>query len=270
MESIPFEIICLDDCSTKQFPEHEKLKELSFVRVEYLDENLGRAGIRNLLTKKAVYPTLLFLDADMFLPDSFFIQRYVSALNTSVLVVVGGVCYGPKLPDQSKRVHYTNGVYRESKLASKRTKNPYGSFLTGNVLIKKTVFECVQFASYLKAYGHEDTLFGLELKSAGIPILHIDNPALHEGLESNELFIQKQYTAVENLAFIYKKGVDLSESSLVKVYERLESWLLIPVFCFLFSFVEQRFRTKLSAGKVIHLRYLDLLKLYWFAIQLKK
>jgi hypothetical protein len=44
---------------------------------------------------------------------------------------------------------------------------------------------------------------------------------IHEGLENNNVFMQKTENAIRNLAFMYKKGSH-PPTRLVKTYEKLE------------------------------------------------
>jgi hypothetical protein len=47
------------------------------------------------------------------------------------------------------------------------------------------------FDEQFSEYGHEDTLFGNELKYRCIPIKHIDNAAEHLGLDNSKYFWKK-------------------------------------------------------------------------------
>jgi len=62
--------------------------------------------------------------------------------------------------------------------------------------MKKAVFEQVPFDEAFDKYGHEDTLLGLMLKKKDISVLYINNPLIHNGLESSEAFLAKSLVAV--------------------------------------------------------------------------
>ena len=67
----------------------------------------------------------------------------------------------------------------------------------------------------LKGYGHEDTLFGLELKKKNISIKHITNPLCHIGLENFEDYLAKTEEGIKNLKRLIE--ADKIDSS-VKLY----------------------------------------------------
>ena len=58
----------------------------------------------------------------------------------------------------------------------------------------------------MEGYGHEDTLFGYDLKKNNIKVLHIDNPLVHIGLESNSLFLLKTRESIRNLKNILNQN----------------------------------------------------------------
>jgi hypothetical protein len=69
-------------------------------------------------------------------------------------------------------------------------------------MIKKEIFDKTHFNDKLYNYGHEDTLLGFELMLAGITIEHINNPVLHGGLVTNEEFLKKTVSGIQNLLII--------------------------------------------------------------------
>jgi glycosyltransferase involved in cell wall biosynthesis len=162
-----------------------------------LEKNVGRAAIRNLLASKAGGDFVLFLDCDTMPVFDDFLHKYQQEMNGDV--VVGGIAYRESLYDNNEKLRWTYGHKRETKTAGERSKKPYASFMTGNFMIKGSVFQQLKFDENITQYGHEDTLFGIELKQHGIKIKHINNPVYHEGLESNEVFISKTKKGVENL-----------------------------------------------------------------------
>jgi len=136
--------------------------------------------------------------------------------------------------------------------------------------MSKKIFETVQFNENLKGYGHEDTLFCVELKQNKIPILHIDNPIVHEGVEQNNTFVIKQLNAVSNLCYLINKGYKLDGIKLVGFYLFMKKIYVLPLFLFVFSKVNFSIKKAFSEGRVSNLVLFDLLKLYEFSIGVKK
>ncbi|MCC6726469.1 MAG: hypothetical protein IT258_18350, partial [Saprospiraceae bacterium] len=151
--------------------------------------------------------------------------------------------------------HWYYGRYREQTTAAARSRSPYHGFMTNNFLISKSIFLSILFDETLRQYGHEDTLFGMKLAERKVPILHIDNPLEHIGLESTEVFLQKTRQGLENLVKLRAEGKPI-DTKLTKAFDFLEKWQLsvfLPAF-------ERFLFVKLRNGS-LNLRLFDLYKL---------
>jgi hypothetical protein len=144
----------------------------------------------------------LFLDCDSFVISKDFLRSYIVQLQNGDSVICGGRVYPENRPNRSRLLRWKYGVKKESKTAVERMVNPNKSFMTNNFLIKKSVLLDIQFDEQLTQYGHEDTLFGLELKKAGITITHIENPILNGDIETNEVFLEKSEKALDTLILL--------------------------------------------------------------------
>ena len=89
--------------------------------------------------------------------------------------------------------------------------------MTNNFGISKSIFNTLGFDENFKGYGHEDTLFGLELERLQIPIIHIDNPLIHIGLEDSYEFIRKTEQGLVNLIQLLERY-----SNSKKVFEKIK------------------------------------------------
>jgi glycosyltransferase involved in cell wall biosynthesis len=206
--NIQYEILCLDDASASTFQAaNASIAKISTqVKYEVLHTNLGRAAIRNVLARRAKYDFLLFLDCDAKVVHSKYIESYLNTI-TEDKVICGGRVYAASSPtSKAFLLHWQYGKKREQVKAIIRNMQPYQSFMTSNFLIPKHILLAHPFEETLKQYGHEDTLFGLNLQRNGIPLEHIDNPLEHLGLEPIETFLQKQYQAIENLILLQANG----------------------------------------------------------------
>jgi len=194
------EILLIDDGSTLH---REKNKELASV-CSYIElkTNIGRSKIRNLFTNYAKQPYLLFLDCDSLLTSSNFIANYLNEIKKGVLICCGGRIYSEQCPSIHQRLSWKYGIISESKPAAVRSQNPNSSFMTNNFIIQKALFNSIKFDERLTEYGHEDTLFGYELKKNQLSIVHIQNPILNGALETNENFIRKTEVGIQNLVLI--------------------------------------------------------------------
>ena len=247
---ISFEIIIVDDASDNKFRlQNAGLDNLDSVQYIQLQANIGRSRIRNDLADKAKYDYLLFTDCDSEVFDENFIKRYIEQCKGET-VVCGGVAYKPEKPDSQKLfLRWFYGVHREARRSEERNKNANSSFMTGNFLISKSIFGKVQFDEKITQYGHEDTLFGYELKKLEIKIKHINNPLIHLGLETNQIFINKTQKAVESLKYIienYNYPDLYTDIKLLRIYKKIS--LFCPLVKLLFilvkTFIERNLKSK--------------------------
>lgn len=258
---IPYEIICLDDGSGGFRTENGRINELPHASFSVLEQNIGRSAIRNLLARKAHYENLLFLDADVMPQHDDFLQRYLPYLDGSDKAVYGGIRYQIEPPSDEELLRWVYGIEREALDVETRQKHPYRSFLTLNFLTTKSVLAKVPFNETIPNLRHEDTLFSFNLSEADIPILHIENPVWHHGLEDSVRFLQKSEAAVIALHALVKNGLlPSSYARLSAVYGRLARtglpFLLKPVFR-----VGQKAMRRNLLGKNPSMRVFDLYRL---------
>jgi glycosyltransferase involved in cell wall biosynthesis len=239
---IGYEIVCFDDGSTAEFKAmNQKIWKLPNVIYQEMPQNLGRSAIRNALGKAARFDYLLFMDCDSKVVSPDFIEKYLEAIalggrsklppnsNAAGFLVYGGRCYSDLPPhDKSLFFHWHYGKNREQTTAAERSRSPYHGFMTNNFLISKQTFLGILFDETLRQYGHEDTLFGMELKKRNVPIIHIDNPLEHIGLETVEVFLKKTTQGIENL-FALRAAKKPIETRLLNTYESCKRWGLTKV-----------------------------------------
>jgi glycosyltransferase involved in cell wall biosynthesis len=197
--NIDFEMLLVDDCSLENFDdENKRLESFSNVIYERLENNIGRSKIRNYLVSKAKYNSCLILDCDIAI-QSKFIKKYLKADDLKT-VIVGGHMYQSKPPiDTSLLLHWKYGRGVEAKILTTRLQKPYNSFMTNSFLVPKQLFKTIKFDETILEYGHEDTIFGIELEAAKIKIKHIDNPVIHLGLKTAKKFLEGEKKAIQNL-----------------------------------------------------------------------
>jgi glycosyltransferase involved in cell wall biosynthesis len=205
MFNLDVEIRVYDDKSNEDFREENRsIGNYDGVIYNELPENIGRSAIRNKLAKESLGDSILFLDGDVKVIKSNFIKDYYD-YHTDNKVVVGGVEYADELPDVSYKLRWKYGRQRETVPAKERQLYPYRSFMTGNVLIPRDLMIENPFDEQIDGYGHEDTKFGYQLRKRKYPILHIDNPVQHDGLETSQEFLTKTRIGIENLIALWKR-----------------------------------------------------------------
>lgn len=264
---VDFEIIVMDDCSIQKIEENKWINKLPHASYIELDENVGRARIRNLLAEKANYENLLFIDGDARIVSRNFINRYLS-FRRERNIVVGGIIYdsNEKNPRYSLRLKY--GRNREASAWIKN--NPV--FTTFNFLIDKDLFLNIRFDESIQSYGHEDTIFKHQLLQKGNLISYIDNPLIHDGLDENHVFILKTKESVKNLSLLYQTGnypFLSKELRLLHFYGKIKK---LHLQLFAASFYKQFHRAieRNLQGKSPSLFLFDLYKLSYLAHCLQK
>lgn len=208
-----FEIILLDDGSSNYRNQYERWQNHDSVQLVRSGKNAGRSKSRNRLAELASHPYLLFLDCDGLPKNRQFLMRYIE-IAAPGKVLVGGREY-PENHEPHKTLHHLYGKKREQNASG---------FQSNNFLIAKEDFERIGgFDETLNQYGHEDTLFGVELRRAGISVTNIENPVYHIGLETNRAFVEKSLKAVENARELFMAGkIAASDIRLLEFYQRWE------------------------------------------------
>lgn len=204
--SIPCEIIVADDASTNMECRlmNRKINSLPRCTCLELEQNVGRARIRNLLAKRASYQWLLFLDSDGMPASDEFLTRYETAITETEkggeAVICGGILHPESCPapQVSLRWKYEHAAEPDHTV-EKRKNKPWESFRTFNFAVRSDVFCHIPFDETFRHYGYEDVLFGLHLQEAGVKILHIDNALVNQDIEPNDVFLKKTEEALRTL-----------------------------------------------------------------------
>ncbi len=262
---IEFEIICLDDGSKLFLPENQEINSLENCSFEILKNNVGRSAIRNLLAKKASFDNLLFLDSDTIPVENNFIINYIIHINEEEKIVYGGIQYQKEKPKKSHLIRYKYGNSREALCVKTREENPYLRFLTLNFMIQKSVFEKVNFNETIPNLRHEDTLFSYQLKQAKIPIIHIENPVFHLGLDDFEMAIKKENESIIALKFLIENNhIPKNYIGLSRLFYSIQKMKLVFVVAILFR-ITKPFLLKNLASKNPSLFVFDLYRLGYFS-----
>ncbi|MBQ0057817.1 MAG: glycosyltransferase family 2 protein [Bacteroidales bacterium] len=269
---VEYEIIVADDGSRDQVSviANLKINELDGCRYLRRTENVGRAAIRNVLAREAKGEWLIFIDNDAKVERPDYIARYIAtALENkgNAMVFPGGLYHADSCPSPLVTLRYRYEKEADChRRADERNLDPYSRFTTFNVMIHRDVMKHVMFDEQCHEYGHEDTLFGQQLKAAGIKVMHIDNPLQHVGLESNEIFLKKTVTAIKSLIAIKGKleGMSQLEVTAEKICRWHIAWFVRILFHLAKPIMMKNLRgtnPSLFVFKIFKLgTYLDLLK----------
>ena len=258
IKALDYELIVVDDGSsdTALVEQCWEISQWPHCRFMALEENIGRARIRNLLCSLASKEWLLFLDCDMTIYEPAFLINYLLAGGD---VVYGGYKVG-EAPKSNLRYRYEK-ANEHLHTAEQRRLRPYQHFHTANFLVRRSIMAAHPFDATFSTYGYEDVLFGKQLKQANIAITHIDNPAGFYDFEDNAHFVSK---TEEGLRTLHEKRQQLrGYSQMLTAVDGIHiapvRWL-IRLWHWLFGWIERRN----LCGKHPSLKVFKLYKLGYF------
>ena len=204
-----YEIIVADDCSTDAacIDANRVIGDMLHCRYLRMEQNVGRAQIRNVLISESRGDYVLLIDSDLFLCDDNYLYKYATS---TADVVYGGTRIGGKgfaMVDDEANTENLKGnlryIYEKkaepSHRAAFRQLRPNQEISVCNLYARRDIMEAHPFDSRFKAYGYEDVLFGKRLAESGIEVTHIDNPVLINEFEPNSVFVKKTEEAILTL-----------------------------------------------------------------------
>lgn len=204
-----YEIIVADDCSTDAacIDANRVIGDMLHCRYLRMEQNVGRAQIRNVLISESRGDYVLLIDSDLFLCDDNYLYKYATS---TADVVYGGTRIGGEgfaMVDNEANTENLKGnlryIYEKkaepSHRAVFRQLRPNQEISVCNLYARRDIMEAHPFDSRFKAYGYEDVLFGKRLAESGIEVTHIDNAVLINEFESNSVFVKKTEEAILTL-----------------------------------------------------------------------
>ncbi len=245
--NVLFEILVYDDASKSSFNiENEKINLLKNCTFLSNEKNLGFSSNRNRLVSKSKYKNLLFLDGDSIVIDANYIQKYIKSISENIDVIYGGRIHPNSVTDTNKRLRWKYGKFIEDKIANVRSKKKYICLMFNNTLIKKKAFNLIKFDPITNKYGHDDTLFAYKASLLNLKVDHIDNAVMHGDIDTNEFFLKKTETALENIFLLYNTHkISHKFVRLLLLYNVIEVLKLKGFVAFLFEIIKQILRSQL-------------------------
>ncbi|WP_419317284.1 glycosyltransferase family 2 protein [Caulobacter sp. ErkDOM-E] len=165
-----------------------------------LTSNEGRAKGRNRLASHARAGHFLFLDSDMLPDPEDFLARWVAlAEGENTPIAFGGFTLNqtPRRPEHE--LHRAMALKSDCTPAPERARSPEKHVFTSNLLVRRDVFETVEFDEGFTGWGWEDVEWAMRV-SRDHPILHIDNSATHLGLDTAPAMAAKYEQSASNFA----------------------------------------------------------------------
>ena len=201
------------------------------VRMVACITNRGRSAARNAAVAQARADWIVLLDADMVPDDVHFLSRYLEAtrIAASPCVVVGGYSLRHAPVEPRFALHRWQALTSEIQPSETRQLQPGLNLYSCNVLVHRRALQECPFDTGFSGWGWEDVDWGLRLE-ARFPIIHIDNPCSHMGLDEDDVLLAKYSQGAANFARLADHHPHaLRASSLLRAARALRALPLRPL-----------------------------------------
>jgi len=161
-------------------------------------ENNGRSAARNALFETARADWVLFLDADMLPASDDFLQTYLSLAEAqSGDIFFGGFDVEESTKDADRDVHRALSEVSDCLTLDERQAAGPQFVASSNLCVRREVLEKEPFDAGFTGWGWEDSEWAARV-SKRFTLLHVDNPAIHLGLETTETLLRRFATSGAN------------------------------------------------------------------------
>ncbi|NNE33431.1 MAG: glycosyltransferase [Winogradskyella sp.] len=264
-----YEILCCEDGSNRCVEENAKIiSEIDHATHIISERNIGRIATRQKLAHLSKYDHLVFLDADVLPLNNHLISTYLKYFPNQYDAVYGGYYYSETKPNSNLTLRWRYGKNYEQVDAHVRNKKPYKIVISGNFLIKKQLFLDINSKIKSAGYGY-DNYFGALLKTKKSSVLHINNHVLHNGLDTNAVYLKKIEKSVETIFELhYKFSQFTTDITLLEVFKNIDKLGISKLIAWMFTILKSSLKKQLL-GSSPNLKLLQFYKLGYLCVLTK-
>ena len=184
--------------------------------------NKGRSKARNHLVDNARADWVLFLDADMRPETDDFLHTYLTEISKDKTdIIFGGFTVAVEKQSGDTELHRAFSQTSDCLDAAARTAKGPQYVASSNLCVRKQVLKDEPFDTGFSGWGWEDSEWAARVTKK-FKLKHLDNPALHLGLESTETLLSRFKTSGPNYIRFTRAHPELAKSlTLYKMSQRL-------------------------------------------------
>ncbi|MEL6687868.1 MAG: glycosyltransferase family A protein [Pseudomonadota bacterium] len=186
-------------------------------------QNRGRSATRNALQDQAQADWILFLDADMRVDHDHFLSDYLQIIgNDEADIIFGGFSVEDQASCRDTDLHRVLSGTSDCLPAAHRRQAGAQHVASSNLCIRKSVMTAEPFDPEFKGWGWEDSEWAARVSSR-YRLVHIDNPAVHLGLETTESLLSRFASSGGNYRRFVNAHPALAQSlPLYRIVQRLK------------------------------------------------
>ena len=173
--------------------------------------NQGRSAARNGLFEAARADWVLFLDADMRPSGDNFLENYLRLVETdSTDIIFGGFEVETHQADPDRDLHRALSEISDCLTLDERQAGGPQYVASSNLCVRRQVLEIEPFDSGFTGWGWEDSEWAARVSKL-FTLVHVDNPAIHLGLETTATLLNRFATSGPNYLRFTKAHPELAE-----------------------------------------------------------
>lgn len=181
------------------------------VTLLFAAKNMGRSYARNSLQAAASAPWLLFLDADMMPEDDAFLTRYSAVIDENSADIIFGGFTMPERVEPQFELHRAFSAGSDCLTAEQRSAFGPKYVCSSNLAVRSAILDAQPFDTAFTGWGWEDSEWAARVAGKH-RLMHLDNPAVHLGLESTDTMLKRFATSGQNYDRFVRRHPDLAET----------------------------------------------------------